>query len=154
MSADYHFVTHWMVKGRLEDVYDILKNALEYPRWWGDCYVSVTEEQSVDASGLNGSYKIINKGKLPYTLTWYSSLQSVDEPRGFTIRASDELEGMGKWELKQVRDMVDITFLWDVSLGKSWLRFFSFLLKPILISNHNWVMKRGEEHLQREIRKL
>ncbi len=152
-THDYHFVTHWIVKGKIDDVYHILKDATGYPRWWGDCYVSVTEEIPVDEKGLNGSYKIVNRGKLPYTLTWYSSVHSFSEPTGFTIHATGELAGTGKWEFIQKGEMVDILFYWDVSLGKSWLKSLSFFLKPILISNHNWVMSRGEKHLQRELEK-
>lgn len=150
-THDYHFVTHWTVQGKVDDVYRILKNATDYPRWWGDCYVSVTEEMPVDEKGLNGSYKIVNCGKLPYTLTWYSSVHSFEEPTSFTITASGELAGKGRWQFTQQGDTVDILFYWDVTLGKPWLRLLSFLLKPILISNHNWVMERGEQHLQREL---
>ncbi len=153
-AHEYHFITHWRVAGKVSNVYHILKSATDYPRWWGDCYLSVTEEEPVDAQGLNGSYKIVNRGKLPYTLTWYSSVHSFEEPHGFVITASGELQGTGRWVFEQQGEMVDILFYWDVSLGKSWLRSLSFLLKPILVSNHNWVMDRGEKRLQEKLQSI
>lgn len=154
MSNDYHFVTRWTVKGDIENVYKILNNAVDYQRWWKECYLSVTEIAPVDENGLNGSFKIVNRGKLPYTLTWYSSVHSINFPHGFVISASGELAGTGKWEFVQKGENVDITFYWDVRLGKKWLAPFSFILKPILISNHNWVMNVGEKSLQNELKRL
>jgi hypothetical protein len=87
-AHDYHFITNWTVRGKIDDVYHILKNAIDYPRWWGDCYLSVTEEKPTDAKGLGGLYKIVTRGRLPYTLTWYSSVASFEEPKGFSINAS------------------------------------------------------------------
>lgn len=150
MKHEYHFVTRWSVRGTVDAVYRILWDAKDYPRWWGDCYLSVTQEKERGAFGLSGVYKIINRGKLPYTLTWYSTVMSKDV-HGFTIQATGELAGTGRWEFTQKGEMVDIVFYWDVLLGKKWLRTFSFLLKSILVSNHHWVMDRGETHLQEEL---
>ena len=41
MSNHYHFITRWRVKGTAEEVYGILENALDYPRWWPSVYLSV-----------------------------------------------------------------------------------------------------------------
>jgi hypothetical protein len=150
IKSDYHFVTHWFVRGDISDVYDLLLNALDYPRWWPS-YLEVVEIQPLDQSGLNGKIKVVNRGWLPYMLTWYSSLLSSERPFGFKLSAMGELNGQGRWELKQQETGVAVTFYWDVSLGQSWIRFFSFFLRPVLISNHNSVMKLGETHLQEEL---
>jgi hypothetical protein len=42
-TNDYHFITHWRVKGTLEEVYNILTNTVEFPRWCPSVYLSVTE---------------------------------------------------------------------------------------------------------------
>jgi hypothetical protein len=44
MSAnEYHFVTHWRVKGAVKEVADVLDNPLDLPRWWPDVYLDVLE---------------------------------------------------------------------------------------------------------------
>lgn len=150
----YHFVTRWKVKGTTSQVYAVLSDAVGYPRWWGECYVTVEEIRPHDKNGLDGLFRIVNRGKLPYTLEWYSSVETHDPPNGFTIKATGELEGKGTWMFLQEDEYVDITFLWDVELKKSWLKYFQFILKPILISNHNWVMERGETNLQKELNRV
>jgi len=116
--------------------------------------LQVEEIRPHDAQDLDGLIRIVNRGKLPYTLEWYSSVLTHDPPNGFTIKATGELEGKGTWMFIQDGEFVDITFLWDVELKKSWLKYFQFLLKPILVINHNWVMDRGEKNLQREIKRV
>lgn len=150
-STEYHFITHWRVHGTNSQVYSILMDALGYARWWNDCYVQVDQIKKCDRDGLHGMYKILNRGWLPYTLEWYSSVISIRPPHGFTVRASGELEGEGRWIFEQDGEYVNITFFWDVHFKKRWLQHFSFLLRPIFVWNHDYVMNRGEKHLQEEL---
>lgn len=150
-STEYHFVTHWRVYGTCSQVYAVLMNAVGYARWWNDCYVTVEQVEKCDRDGLNGMYKILNRGFLPYTLEWYSSVLSIRPPLGFTIRASGQLEGEGRWIFEQDNDYVNITFFWDVHFKKPLLKHFSSVLRPVFVWNHNYVMNRGEKHLQQEL---
>jgi hypothetical protein len=72
-------------------------------------------------------------------------------PNGFTINAFGELEGTGIWTFEQDGDFVSITFDWQVSATKPLLKHSSFILKPLFSWNHDWVMNRGERHLQTEL---
>jgi len=40
---DYRFVTHWRVEATCEEVFAILSDATEYPRWWPRVYLEVRE---------------------------------------------------------------------------------------------------------------
>jgi len=31
---DYHFITHWRVRGKVDEIIDILSDAEDLPRWW------------------------------------------------------------------------------------------------------------------------
>jgi len=35
---DYHFVTHWRVRGTVKEILDILSDAEDLPRWWPSVY--------------------------------------------------------------------------------------------------------------------
>jgi hypothetical protein len=150
-STDYHFVTNWRVKGSCQAVYDLLLDAEGYVRWWGDCYLDVKHLQKEGVDGLGGLVRIVNRGKLPYTLEWFSSVKEKNPPHGFTITASGELAGEGRWIFEQDGDYVNITFFWDVHFRKPFLKHFSFILRPFFVINHDYVMNRGEKHLQEEL---
>ncbi len=150
---DYRFVTHWRVEGTCEQVYEILIEPEGYARWWGDCYKRIEHLRDNDTHGVGGASRIVNKGFLPYTLTWTSTLIKENPPHGFTIQASGELDGEGQWELKQDGDCVNIIFHWNVRLTKRWLQRLAIIVKPFLIVNHNYVMNLGQKHLQEEIQR-
>lgn len=42
-SNEYRFVTHWRVEATAEEVFDLLDNALDLPRWWPAVYLDVKE---------------------------------------------------------------------------------------------------------------
>ena len=46
---------------------------------------------------------------------------------------------------------VALTYTWRVRAEQPLLRRLEFLLKPIFALNHNWVMRKGEEGMRREI---
>ena len=51
-SNDYHFITTWRVTATLQEVNDILGNALDLPRWWPSVYIDVKELSSDDERGI------------------------------------------------------------------------------------------------------
>jgi hypothetical protein len=143
-SSDYHFVTHWRVKGPLQVVFDVLRDGKNYCQWWKPAYVSSKELEPQKVESLV-------RAKLPYTLRFTSQKIREEPPHELEIRATGELEGAGLWKLKQEGDSVEISFFWDVRANKAVVRWFSFLLKPLFSWNHDWVMRTGEKALQLEV---
>lgn len=144
-AADYRFVTRWKIRGPIRLVYDVLKDGEAYDRWWKPAYVRTS---------MVGTNKVraLVRAKLPYTLDFTTELVREDVPRAIEIRATGELAGRGLWELAEDgRGAVDVTFHWDVSAEKSWVKFLSPILKPLFRWNHDWVMRTGEPALQREV---
>ena len=39
--VSFRIPTIWHIRGRIEDVADILTRPQDFPRWWGDVYLSV-----------------------------------------------------------------------------------------------------------------
>lgn len=146
-ASDYHFVTHWRVRGPIRMVYDILKDGGHYDRWWKPAYVR---------TGVVGSKKVraLVRARLPYTLDFTTELVRENPPREIEIRACGELAGRGLWKLEEASDDVSVTFYWDVSAEKPLVKLLSPLLKPLFRWNHDWVMLQGESRLQEEIERI
>ncbi len=60
------------------------------------------------------------------------------------VKASGDVIGLGVWRLVESDGAVELSYLWRVRVGKPWMQKFEFMLKPIFVANHNWVMRRGE----------
>jgi len=148
---EYHFVSHWRVEATVEEVSDVLGNAVELPRWWPSVYLSVREIEPGGANGVGRVVELHTKGFLPYTLHWFFRLTESRRPNGFSLQAWGDLEGRGVWTFAQDGRFAGITYDWRIRAEKPLLRYLSFLLKPIFAANHRWAMARGEESLRAEL---
>ena len=152
MSAnDYHFVTNWRVKAKIEEVYAILSDTPEYPRWCPVIYLSVKEIHPGGADSIGRVMELHTKGRLPYTIHWFSRLTDTNRPYGFSIEATGDFQGRGVWILARDGKHVKITYDWRIRAEKPPLKYLSFLLKPAFAANHRWAMARGEEGLRSEL---
>lgn len=147
----YHFVDRWRVKAEVEEVADILEDALSLPRWWGSVYFDVKE---IEPGQKHGTGKLIGLhagGWLPYTLRINFRTVESRYPYGFSMEATGDLEGKGIWTFEQDGEFVNVTYDWTIRANKPIIEKLSFLLKPIFRSNHHWTMQRGEESLKLEL---
>ena len=148
----YHFIDRWRVEGTLEEVADVLEDALSLPRWWPSVYLEVEEVAPGDSETHVGKIIALRaRGFLPYTLRLRFQTTESRYPHGFTMKASGDLEGTGIWTFEQDGAFVNVTYDWTVEANKPIIRSLSFLLKPIFESNHRWTMARGEESLKLEL---
>ena len=58
-SNDYHFMTHWRVKGTINEVADVLKAAEELPRWWASVYLDVKVLEPGDKDGIGKIVRLL-----------------------------------------------------------------------------------------------
>lgn len=151
MNHHYHFVTVWKVRGRREDVFDILLDPLEYPRWWPSVYLSAEEVTPQGKDGTGQRTQLHTKGWLPYTLRWEALTTEVERPRSISIRAFGDFDGRGTWTLQQEGDLVRVQFDWRLAAEKPLLKYLSFAFKPLFSANHRWAMEQGRQALEREI---
>lgn len=152
-SNDYEFMSQWRVTGTCADIYEILINGKDYPRWWPLVYLGVEELDAGGEHGIGKVGKLLTKGKLPYTLRWQMRITEVRYPHGFALDATGDFVGRGIWTFVQNGSDVDITFDWRLRAEKPLLRWLSFLMKPIFRANHQWAMARGEESLRAELQR-
>ncbi|MCB0164163.1 MAG: SRPBCC family protein [Anaerolineae bacterium] len=150
-SNDYHFITHWHVDGTVEEVAEILSDALSLPRWWPAVYLDITELAPGDENGVGRVIELYTKGWLPYTLRWSFRVTESTYPHGFSLEAWGDFNGRGIWTLSQDGPRVYVVYDWKIRADKPLLRAFSFLFKPIFAANHRWAMAKGEESLRLEL---
>ncbi|MDX1437121.1 MAG: hypothetical protein R3335_09935 [Anaerolineales bacterium] len=148
----YHFTTHWRVESSLDEINDVLGNALDLPRWWPSVYLEVDELEPGDLeTGVGKVISLYTKGWLPYTLRWQFRVTENRSPYGFSIAAWGDFVGTGEWTFQQEGGWVDVTYDWRITAEKPLLRRFSVLLKPVFAANHYWAMERGEQSLKLEL---
>jgi len=152
-SNDYHFVTRWRVKGDGQEVFDILSNAADLPRWWPAVYLEaqVVEPGDPASHGVGQVVRLHTKGFLPYTLRWQFRVIEVAPPGRIVLQPSGDFTGRGEWTLKQDGEWVDIAYDWNVTARKVLLRSLSFILRPVFAANHRWAMRAGENSLLIEL---
>ncbi|MEZ4405753.1 MAG: SRPBCC family protein [Polyangiales bacterium] len=150
-SNEYEFQTKWRVEATPDEVFDILSQPEELPRWWPSVYLAVEELDLGDESGVGRVVRFHTKGWLPYTLDWTARVTEVDRPGRVRLAAYGDLEGEGHWTLTADGAFTDIVYDWKVSALKSLLRSGSFFARPVFERNHQWAMARGEESLKLEI---
>jgi len=149
---DYHFVDRWRVEADVKEVAEIIEDARGLPRWWGSVYFEVKELEP--GAGNHGTGKLISVragGWLPYTLKINFRTVESRYPNGITMEATGDLEGRGIWTFEPDGPFVNVTYDWTIRANKPIIEKFSFLLKPIFRSNHNWTMRRGEQSLKLEL---
>ena len=150
-SSEYHMITEWRVKGSVEEVSNILREATNLPRWWPSVYLDVKEIEPGDENGIGKVVRLYTKGWLPYTLRWTFRVTEASYPHGFALEACGDFVGRGVWTLKQEGAWARVIYDWKINAEKPLLRRFSFLMKPIFAANHRWAMRMGEESLKLEI---
>ncbi|MDJ0626030.1 MAG: hypothetical protein QNJ31_06670 [Candidatus Caenarcaniphilales bacterium] len=151
LSNVFHYVTEWRVKGKIEQVYEVLYNDQEIVKWWPSVHLNV---QSIDAGEVDGEGKIINletKGWMPYTLYWKYRVIKSNKPNYFEFEAWGDITGKGSWKLSQDGDYVNVTHDWTFSPKKTAFKFLAPIFKPVSYFNHQWGMKKGEESLKLEL---
>ena len=152
--VSFRIPTLWHVRGRIEDVAEILARPEDFPRWWGDVYLSCTGVKPGDANGIGQTVAVYSKGWLPYRLHWQGTLVENQMPRTWTVEATGDLIGRGIWTLAQRGEIADVAYDWSVSSDRFLFRLLAPFFRWLMISNHRWAMRKGELGLQAELVRL
>jgi hypothetical protein len=150
-AVTFRIPTTWHVRGRIEDVADILSEPEDFPRWWGEVYLSVTTTNKGDAQSIGQTVAVHSKGWLPYRLNWEGKLVENHRPTSWTVEATGDLVGRGVWTLRQRGDIAEINYDWSVSSNRLLFRVLAPMLRWVMVSNHRWAMTKGEKGLQAEL---
>jgi hypothetical protein len=150
MLGEYRFMSEWFVPDATpEEVYDVVGDAVGYPRWWGNVWLEVEGGEGAPRPGRRS--RILAKGYLPYKLRWFAEVTEADRPRTFSIKAEGDFRGGGMWTFEPVEGGTKATLDWRPVVYKPLVRYLTPLLKPLFSSNHYWTMRRGQEQVTAEV---
>ncbi len=151
--SDYEFRTVWRMPGTIDEVTRVLADATTLPEWWPSVYLDVRVLDTGGADGVGASAEFHTTGWLPYTLRWRGTVMESVPASGFSLRATGDLEGEGRWTFRQDGSEVELVYDWRVHATKPLIRRLGWLLRPAFEANHRWAMARGEESLKLELRR-
>ena len=148
--APYCFRTTWLVEASREEVWAVLREVEDWPRWWRGVE-SVVELAPGDGDRVGSRYRTRWRGRLPYRVEFDFAVERVSEPSLMSGRASGDLEGTGTWRLFAGEGSTAVVYDWHVRPAAGWARALGPALRSIAARNHDWVMRRGGEGLAREL---
>jgi uncharacterized protein YndB with AHSA1/START domain len=151
MTDTYHFVSRWRVKATPEEVFDIISQPTEFPRWWPAVYLDARQITAGAPDGTGRRVHFHTRGWLPYTLHWEATTTETERPRRIAIEATGDFNGSGVWSFQQDGEFTDITYEWNVIPSRPVLRTLTPALRPVFEANHRWAMQLGEGSLREEL---
>jgi uncharacterized protein YndB with AHSA1/START domain len=148
--SEYAFVTRWSFQAPVEQVWDLIAKAEDWPGWWPG--VEKVEVLEPGTEGEVGSLRRFTwKSRLPYRLAFDMRTTRVERPYVLEGRASGELDGTGRWELRQEGDWTRVRYEWRVATSKAWMNLLAPVARPLFAWNHDVVMRWGGEGLARRL---
>jgi uncharacterized protein YndB with AHSA1/START domain len=149
-ATRFELVSHWHLAAPIDAVWQALKAAEQWPRWWR--YVkSVKELRAGDADGLGTIRHFQWSSRLPYGVAFDVEVVEMRPHRLMRGRARGQLDGEGLWELTPDGDTTRVRYTWCVDLKDRWMRRVAPLAAPVFRWNHNGVMRAGAQGLARHL---
>jgi hypothetical protein len=146
----YRFVTTWRFEAPAGAVWEALREPEGYPRWWpGVEEVELLAPGEPDGAGKH--VRITLRSRLPYRLRFEVVGLAVRAPDRVLVASRGELDGIGRWTIRQDGDVATATYRWDVATRKPWMNLVGPLLRPAFVWNHHVVMRWGAEGLARHL---
>ena len=146
--ADYRFVTQWRIHAPREAVWDALFYSERWPRWWKGLE-RVEELEPGDAGRIGCIRRFTWKGALPYRLAVDMRLTCAERPQFLESQATGELEGTGRWSLREADGATLARYEWSVRTTKRWMNWLAPAARPAFAWNHDVVMRGGERGLKK-----
>src|SRR2546421_12866825 len=152
-THEYHFVTEWELEAPIEQVFSVIENGSEFPRWWPEVYLDAKAEKKGRPDRIGDKLHLHTRGWLPYTLQWTAEVVEMAPPSRLEISATGDFVGRGIWNLSQFGSKTHVRFDWHILAEKPLLRYLSFIAKPIFSWNHQWAMERGYKRICQELKR-
>ena len=151
---EYRIVTRWRLAASPRELCDVFCDTPALSRWWRAAFLDARELRPAHAPfGVGRNVWIHTKGWLPYSLQLEVEVLECDPSRGFLIRTRGDFVGQCECRLEASGGVVTATFDWRLRAEKGVIRAFSWLLRPLFAWNHRWVMARGREAIEIELRR-
>lgn len=142
--TEYSFVSLWVIQSPIQPVWEVIKKAEEYPKWFP--YVAqATTVADGDKEGVGARVRSRWTTALPYGFEFETEAVRVQEPHLIEVVAGGELDGRGRWELDQDGDTTTVRYFWTVRTTKPWMVLLAPVIRPAFAWNHAVLMRAGGE---------
>ena len=147
-SNAYRMCSTWDVAATPDELHAIFEAPETLEHWWGRAFLRSAMPAGSERVELH------TRGWLPYTLRLDARVTSEQLPARFVVETSGDLVGCCTCSLVELDAGVRVHFDWVVRAEKPIVRKLSWLLKPLFVSNHRWVMSQGRRGLEDELARL
>jgi uncharacterized protein YndB with AHSA1/START domain len=154
-SDTYHMRHRWLIKGPIDDVFDLLSHPVDFPTWWAPCFRSAKSEDRAVTVGAKTHLRV--RSRLPYELVWDVTLVEVEPPNLLVtetvVRLSGHfpLRGHVRFALDQVANGVEVLNEQAFVAERHLPRPLRALAQRAFTWNHAWAMKIGGRGLQKAV---
>ena len=140
--AHHKFRSTWSVEGSAADVFHVLNNIGDYPRWWPEIRaVRLLDEAHAEVD---------IRAALPYWLRIQLEKEIADEAGGILrTRISGDLDGWSSWSITAVGGACLLRFDEEVVTTKRVMNALAPIARPLFRLNHTLMMRHGEQGLRR-----
>lgn len=146
-AASFAFTSRWELSADRQEVWDALVDFKQWPIWWPSLQ-KVVETIHGDPEGIGQTAKASWKGPVGYTLNMTIEAVERVEPDFLRGEARGDVVGEGTWVLDTASDRwTSIEFDWNVRAEKRWMVALAPVARPLFISGHDHVMKKGAQGL-------
>jgi ribosome-associated toxin RatA of RatAB toxin-antitoxin module len=134
-----------------EQVWQLLTDVESWPQWWR--HVRHARVLSRGRPDHVGDVAAIDwSSALGYGLRLRVVTTLAERARALEARAEGDVRGHGTWLIEPAAGgAVDVTYRWDVTLHRAWMRRLAFLLRPLFEWNHFAVMRSGARGMARRL---
>jgi hypothetical protein len=152
-SNQYHIVSRWRLEATPEEIDDLMQDEPEsISKWWPAAFLAVQGIAAGDGLGRGKKVRVHGRGWMPHTVGFEVEVTEWRPAERVVLEATGDFEGSLTCTLRpQNGGYLVLNFDWRVVALKPFIRYFSWLLKPLFRSNHRWAMAKGRRSLQIEL---
>ncbi len=138
----YIFRNEWDIDAKPDDVFVVLENVPDYPKW----FPLIKEVKQLERPG---KFWYRSRSILPYDLTIVSEQRIVDpEKRVLEASLEGEMIGYSRWTITPRGKYSTVEYFQEVDTNKALLDRLAPIAKPLFKLNHAYAMRLGKRGLQ------
>jgi uncharacterized protein YndB with AHSA1/START domain len=148
--GSYAFLSLWVIDAPIDEVWEVISNADEYPSWWR--YVDYTREiEHGDDDGVGQKVRSKWSSALPYGFEFETEVARIEKPTTIELVSHGELEGSGTWELSTTHAGTAVRYYWRVRTTRLLMDLLGPVARPAFAWNHAVIMRAGGEGLAQRL---
>jgi hypothetical protein len=142
---EYRFKEHWHLPAPVDAVYEVLADLASYPQWWPQ----VRSVEGIDGDGA----RLVCRSVLPYSLRFDALRGREDRAAGILeARLAGDLVGFSRWTVRPHPAGTELVYDQHVTTPRGALKWLAPAARPLLVLNHQWMMRSGRKGLETRLR--